>query len=178
MGDKSLKKWVLLMAVLLAWDVKASKGLKYLGQEGAWKAFASDRAGSRKCFIVSEPKEQKGQFTQRGKPHVMVTRDASKKPQYVVSVVAGYTYKLESEVEVRLADKVVALFTKDDTAWADSSASDAQIVQLFKQGKSAEVVGTSSRGNEIQDHYSLSGFSAALKMIDKNCSLSEGKQGK
>jgi hypothetical protein len=173
-----LKRWVLLVTILLSWDAKAAKSVRYLGQEGDWKAFVSERGGPKKCFIVSEPKEQKGQFNQRGKPHVMVTREASKKPEYVVSVVAGYTYKPQSEVEVRVSDEVVALFTKDDTAWADSPASDAKIVKLLKAGSSMEIVGTSSRGNEIKDQYSLLGFSAALKMIDKNCSLSEGKQNK
>ena len=176
MGDNSLKKWVLLMVILLACDAMAAKGVKYLGQEGAWKAFESQQKGVKKCFIVSEPHKQKGDFTQRGKPHMMVSRGASKKPHHVVSVVAGYTYKPESEVEMRLADQVVALFTKDDTAWADSPASDAKIVELLKAGKSVEVVGTSSRGNEIQDQYSLLGFSAALKMMDKSCAVSEGKQ--
>jgi len=173
-----LKKWVLLMTILLSWDAQAAKGVKYLGQEGAWKAFVSEQSKPRKCFLVSEPKEQTGNFSQRGKPHVMVAREASKKPQYVVSVVAGFTYKLQSEVEARIQDNVFTFFTKEDTAWVDNSTSDAKVVESLKAGKSMEVVGTSLRGNEIKDQYSLSGFSAALKLIDKSCAVTEGKQNK
>ena len=47
-------------------------------------------------------------------------------------------------------------------------------VRLFdhamREGKKLVVTGTSSPGNKIIDTYSLSGFTKALRLIDKSCS--------
>ena len=40
----------------------------------------------------------------------------------------------------------------------------------MKKGNKLTIEGMSSPGNKIIDHYSLSGFTKALSLIDKNCS--------
>jgi hypothetical protein len=40
----------------------------------------------------------------------------------------------------------------------------------MRKGKKLVVTGISSPGNKIVDTYSLSGFTKALRLIDKSCS--------
>ena len=40
----------------------------------------------------------------------------------------------------------------------------------MKKGNKLIIEGISSPGNVVTDHYSLSGFTKALALIDKNCS--------
>jgi hypothetical protein len=40
----------------------------------------------------------------------------------------------------------------------------------MRKGRELKVTGVSSLGNKIVDIYSLSGFTKALRLIDKDCS--------
>ena len=54
-----------------------------------------------------------------------------------------------------------------DTAWAEKD--DADIVAAMKDGKTLKVSGTSWKGTETTDSYSLAGISAAIDEIDSAC---------
>ena len=66
--------------------------------------------------------------------------------------------------------KKTILFPVDDRAWSESSKVDRFLVQSMRRGKKLIVTGISSPGNKVIDTYSLSGFTKALRIIDKNCS--------
>ncbi|MEC8180933.1 MAG: invasion associated locus B family protein, partial [Pseudomonadota bacterium] len=87
----------------------------------------------------------------------------------VVSVVAGYTFATDSEVEVRISGRKFKMFTQDDRAWTENGKADAKLVQAMKRGMKMEVRGRSSRGTKTRDIYSLKGFTAGMRMIDKAC---------
>lgn len=119
--------------------------------------------------MVSEPIHQEGDFTKRGKPHVLVTHTPASKAFDTVSIVAGYTHKPQSEVEIQVGSTTFTLFTHEDTAWAPDGKTDTAIVDSMKAGNEMQVEGTSSRGTLIKDTYSLSGFSAGYTLINKSC---------
>ena len=66
--------------------------------------------------------------------------------------------------------KKTKLFPVDDRAWSESSKMDRSLVQAMRKGKQLIITGTSTPGNKIVDTYSLSGFTKALRLIDKSCS--------
>ena len=61
------------------------------------------------------------------------------------------------------------MFTLKDRAWAETPELDSKIVSAMKAGNKLLVSGTSSRGTDTEDTYSLFGLTAALKLIDKAC---------
>ena len=58
----------------------------------------------------------------------------------------------------------------DDRAWSESTKVDRFLVQSMRRGQKLIVTGISTPGNKIIDTYSLSGFTKALRLIDKSCS--------
>ena len=58
----------------------------------------------------------------------------------------------------------------EDRAWSESAKVDRFLVQSMRKGKKLLITGTSTPGNKIIDTYSLSGFTKALRLIDKSCS--------
>ena len=78
--------------------------------------------------------------------------------------------KKNSEVVFNIDGKKTKMFPVDDRAWSKSSKIDRSLVKQMKRGKKLTVTGISSPGNTIKDVYSLSGFTKALSLIDKNCS--------
>jgi hypothetical protein len=61
------------------------------------------------------------------------------------------------------------MFTDGSTAWSRDARGDAALVKAMRAGKSMIVTGVSGRGTATKDRYSLAGFTAAHKAINKSC---------
>ena len=66
-------------------------------------------------------------------------------------------------------DKAYELFTNGDGAWADTAAKDKEIVAALRKGTKLTVKGTSWRGTDTLDTYSLKGVKSAIDKIDDSC---------
>ena len=143
-----------------------------LGEERDWIAYRSDSGDKRTCFISSEPKSSKGDYNKdnRGDVRAYVTHGPSQDITNEVSIKAGYDHNEQSSVKYVIdGKKKFSLFTLKDRAWAETPELDSKIVKAMKSGNKLVVSGTSSRGTKTEDIYSLFGFTAALKLIDKAC---------
>ena len=78
--------------------------------------------------------------------------------------------KKNKDVIFNVDGKKTKLFPVDDRAWSESTKIDRDLVQSMRRGQKLVVTGISSPGNKIIDTYSLSGFTKALRLIDKSCS--------
>ena len=144
---------------------------KLLGTEKKWNAYTTKLNKNKTCFITSEPVKTKGKFNQknRGKPYVFVTNTKGGS-NHEVSIKAGFNFKKNKDVIFDVDGKKTKLFPVDDRAWSESSKIDRFLVQSMRRGKTLTITGTSTPGNKIVDTYSLSGFTKALRLIDKSCS--------
>ena len=70
---------------------------------------------------------------------------------------------------MNIGGKKFTLFTIEGRAYAESEEDDIAMIRAMKRGSKMTVVGTSSRGTKTTDTYSLSGFTKAKGVIDKNC---------
>ena len=86
-----------------------------------------------------------------------------------VSTIIGYPFKEATTVQLKVDDAEFELFTNGDGAWADTTDKEKKIVAAMKTGQKLSVRGTSWKGTETTDNYSLSGFSAAMDKIDGSC---------
>ena len=139
--------------------------------EKDWGAYRYDNNGSRICFVSSVPTKSQGKYDpeNRGDIRVFVSHGPGKAERDVVQVIAGYRYKAQSDVTLRIDGKSFKLFTLEDRAYAESEDDDRRIIVLMKRGAKMTVIGTSSRGTKTTDTYSLSGFTKTKAVIDKTC---------
>lgn len=140
-----------------------------IGTFGDWQAVTFDESGKKGCYITSRPTKEEGNYSQRGKTYVLVTHRPADKTFDVVSVVAGYTYEENGTVTVTIDSTDFELFTHKDTAWAADAALDRKLVEAMKKGARMIVTGTSSRGTDTKDTYSLTGFSKAYQAMSEAC---------
>lgn len=141
-----------------------------LGDFGDWKAYTYKAADTKVCYVTSQPKATKSTKSVKRDPvFFIVTNMPGRKIKGEVSTIIGYPFKEQSVVEVKVDDAAFKLFTKGDGAWAESSDMEKQIVTAMKSGKSLSVKGTSWKGTQTVDSYSLSGISAAMAKIDSAC---------
>jgi hypothetical protein len=149
----------------------AAQGIKRIGDYGDWSAFQFTEDGNTACYMASQPKKAEGDYSKRGEIYAIVTHRPAENRRDEVSIVAGYIYEKDTWVDVTIDDKPFKLFTHDDGAWAPDKDTDKQMVSAMIKGRTMVVKGTSSRGTETTDTYSLTGFTKAHEAIDKACGL-------
>lgn len=161
-----------VVSAFLAWShPAASQGIERLGDFGDWSAYQFTENGNVACYMASTPTTAKGAYTKRGEVFSIVTHRPSESRRDEVSFIAGYTHKKDSWVQVAIGGEAFKLFTQSDGAWAPDKEADAALVAAMIKGSGMVVKGTSSRGTETTDTYSLKGFTKAYKAINKACGL-------
>ena len=141
-----------------------------IGEYDDWAAYYHKDSSGIVCYMASTPKKDEGKYTKRGDIYAVVTHRPAEKSFDVVNFVAGYTYKPDSPVVVKIGTKSFKkLFTSGDKAWAVSDRVDRELVEGMKRGERMIVTGTSAKGTDTKDTYSLAGFSSAYKAISAKC---------
>ena len=146
-----------------------AQGSNDLGTYGDWRAtYWSDEEGI--CTMMTIPIKKEGKYSKRGEVYAQVVKNMGEKNTGVVNFAAGYTFKENSEVNVKIDNKnSIKLFTNQSTAWAQTEKDDASLIKFMKLGNTMVVEGVSSRGTNTKDTYSLKGFIAAFKAMNKKC---------
>ena len=166
-----MKKYLFLSILTLFGyvGIAAAATPQILGEYGDWIAYYyRDNAGPV-CYMASTPKKDEGKYSKRGDIFVVVTHRPNEKSYDVVNINAGYTYKKNTQVELKIGAKTFYLFTDGDKAWAMKDKDDKDIVAAMKRGSRMIVDGVSSRGTKTKDTYSLTGFTSAYKAISNKC---------
>jgi len=125
-----------------------------------WTAYSYAENGQPVCYVAAAPAKSDGKYTKRGDVFMLITHRPSQKSLDVVSFVAGYPFKPESQAELTVGKDKFMLFVKEERAWAPDDKADSTIVR-----------GTSSRGTATVDHFSLKGFARAYDAINKACKV-------
>ncbi len=158
------------LAYFFGVSAAAAAAPKLIGEYDDWVAYYYQDAGGKVCYMASTPKKDEGKYTKRGDIYAVVTHRPNEKSFDVVNINAGYTFKPESKVTVKIGGKTFdKLFTSGDKAWAVNDKTDKEIVAAMKKGSRMIVHGTSSKGTATKDTYSLAGFSQAYKAISNKC---------
>jgi len=61
------------------------------------------------------------------------------------------------------------MYTQNDGAWIKNAAEEARMVDTMRKGGELVVKGTSARGTETTDRYSLKGLGQALDRTAQEC---------
>ncbi|MBD19533.1 MAG: hypothetical protein CMM37_00645 [Rhodospirillaceae bacterium] len=175
--DKKLFNLFYLILVLgacvlaLGWssNLVLASGIKAANTFGGWSVHVMGQKKQKVCYIHGKPKKSSGNYAIRGDSYIQVVHRLKNKVRNEVSITAGYTFKKGTEVAVKISDQTFKLFTDGETAWSKTASDDASLVAAMRAGTKMIVTGRSSRGTLTKDHYSLVGFTAANRSIDKSC---------
>jgi invasion protein IalB len=165
------------IAVIAVWVIQialtapaSAQNPKLIGSYGDWQALTYEENGKPVCYVFTEPAKKEGQYTTRGQVYALVTHRPADKKLNVFTIISGYTFKEDSDAILEIGDRKFTLFTQEGMAWA-TDEDDPKIVDALKKGTDMVVHGTSARGTETIDTYSLLGFSKAYDAIGVACGL-------
>jgi invasion protein IalB len=140
-----------------------------LGQFKDWGAYVAESGGGKVCYALSQPKSTTPANVNRDPVYLFVTSRPGQGVKNEISVITGYPYKPDTRASVEVGSDTFELFTKDDGAWVENAAEEANLVAAMRRGATMVIKGTSARGTTTVDNYSLSGISAALDRIAQEC---------
>ena len=140
-----------------------------LGSSRDWDAFVITEGTTKSCYLRATPGKSEPAGSKRGDVYLFVTHRPATKITNEISAIAGYPYKAGGEASISVGKEKFSLFTENDGAWVEKPADEGRLITAMKQSDRLTVTGTSQRGTKTTDSYSLAGFSAALKTINKAC---------
>ena len=161
-------RFLVWIAAVMA-SLSAGAAGKDLGTFKAWRAHAFAESAARVCSMWSQPSSAVGNYTRRGEIFAFVTHRPKDKTRNKVSFEMGYDFKPSTLLQVKIGKQSFELVTSGSTAWSEQAKTSVSLVKAMKAGQSMVVVGVSKRGTKTTDTYSLVGFTAAHRAINRAC---------
>jgi hypothetical protein len=142
-----------------------------LGQYGEWGAYTATPGGRKVCFAIAKPSaaETKPPDRPRNQPYMFISTRPVDKVTNEISVMVGYPFKTSSEATAEVGGTTFQLYTQNDGAWIKNAAEEAHMIDAMRAGDNAVVKGTSAKGTESIDTYSLKGLTEALDRVAQEC---------
>lgn len=141
-----------------------------LGTFNSWTAWQATDASGLMCYISSQPQKSEPAGANRDPIHFMIIHRKGLGTKNEVQTLIGYPFNATSaNASAAIDGKSYPMVTEGSAAWLASTGDEAGFVAAFKAGSSMVVRGTSQRGTNTTDTYSLSGATAAMNAIDAAC---------
>jgi hypothetical protein len=142
-----------------------------LGQYGEWSAYTATPQGKKICFVLAKPTSSQTNPPNRPRDpaYLFISTRPAEKVKEEVSVTIGYSFKEKSTATVEVGSTKLSLYTDKDGAWFSSAADEARLVEAMRKGSDMVVKGTSGRGTQSTDNFSLKGVSQALDRVAQEC---------
>lgn len=142
-----------------------------LGQFGTWGAYSATPNGKKVCFALAKPSSSKTNPPNRPRDpaYAFVSTRPAEKVFNEVSIMIGYALKLGSESTLEVGGASYAMYTQGDGLWIKNAAEEERLVEAMRRSADVVVKGTSAKGTETTDVFSLKGLSQALDRIAQDC---------
>jgi len=142
-----------------------------LGQYGDWGAYTASPGGNKICFALAKPKTSKTEPAGRSRDqsYMFISSRPADSVRNEVSVMIGYPFKTSSDATAEIAGAKFAMYTQNDGAWIKNVAEEARMVDAMRKAADVTVKGTSGRGTQSTDQFSLKGLAQALDKIEQEC---------
>lgn len=159
----------LAAGLILAASPAYAQTAKLLQKYDDWQVFLHETKDEKVCFAASAPKDMEPKTAKRGPVFFYLTTWQKDGVRNEVSVKVGYSIKPDSSPVVVIGTDEFQLYPKDDKAFMRDPGDERKLVDAMRKSANMTVKGTSARGTNTTDQYSLKGLSAALKQLETAC---------
>jgi hypothetical protein len=142
-----------------------------LGQYGDWGAYWAPSGANKVCFVLAKPAATQTSPPNRPRNPIyfFVASRPAENVRNEVSVMIGYPFKSGADAMVEVGTAKFAMNTQSDGAWIKNVAEEARLIEIMRKGSDLTVTGTSSKGTQSVDRYSLKGLGQALDRTLQEC---------
>lgn len=147
-----------------------AQNVDILGEFKKWQAYQYNEGSGTRCTMAAQPDKDEGDYSSRGKIWAFVMHRPSEGANGEVGFHMGYPIKDGTTVTVKIGGSTFRLYTSGQGAYAWRE-DEPKLIRAMRAGATMVVTGTSARGTETKDTYSLSGFTAANNAINQACGV-------
>jgi len=172
MTNAILRSSFAALIVFFASELPAEEPYKRLESKLDWSVFKAE--DPTECWSASKPKDSKvtrdGQTASVDRGDILFFvkfRPGSTGAE--VSFSGGYSFTPGSIVTMDVEGKRFELIPLDDWAWPKSEKQDAEIIAAMESATSFVLVSHSAKGIQVQDTFSLRGFSSSINEAKRRC---------
>lgn len=140
---------------------------KDLGKFGNWNAASYGEGENTRCFIASRPTSMSPPQLNHGDVVFFVQSREDKDVHTESSFQTGYNFAKDSMITVKIGDDTFQMFTSGQSAWLRRLEREPEFLAAMKAGSSMTVDATSARGNGTSYIFSLSGVTAASRLLEQ-----------
>jgi hypothetical protein len=161
----------LMPAAAVAQSAPTQSSTKNLGTFSNWTAWQGTDANGMICYVSAAPEDSKPTGVNRDPVHFLVINRKGLGVRHEVQTLIGYPFNAQSaNASATIDGKTYPMVTEGSAAWLASAGDEDPFVTAMKAGAKLVVKGTSQRGTDTTDTYSLIGVTAALDAMQKACS--------
>lgn len=157
------------VASLLLAPAALAQEASNLGTFKFWTAWKSSDTNGVICYVSSQPQDAQPTNVNRDPIHFLVIHRKGLGTRNEVQTLVGYPLKSDSTPNVVIDGRSYPMVIEGSAAWLASTGDEGSFVASMKRGSEMVVRGTSQRGTDTIDTYSLAGVTAAMTEIDKAC---------
>lgn len=136
---------------------------------GDWGAYVSGKDRSKVCYAMSQPKDRSPKGLTRDPAFVFISNRAGDGAKHEFAVIMGYPLKPSGAASAAVGAVNFTMLSKDKSAWLKNAAEENQMIDAIRKGSAMIIKGTSIKGNETTDRYSLTGAGQAIERMQKEC---------
>tara|TARA_B100000029_G_scaffold421019_1_gene427130 strand:+ start:79 stop:546 length:468 start_codon:yes stop_codon:yes gene_type:complete len=150
--------------------VNAEENLKSVGKFKDWESFVLLQDGNKICFAQSIPLIRAPKKIKRDPSRLFVSFRPAENIKNEVSVTNGYEFKPKLPVAAKSGKRSYDLFSKGRFAWVVDNQDERKLISTMKKASRLMVIGSTDKGEQTTDHYSMMGFTKAYNVAKKSCS--------
>jgi invasion protein IalB len=147
----------------------SAQDARSLGTFNAWTAWQGSDANGVVCYISAQPTRTEPTGVNRDPIHFLVIHRKGLGTKNEVQTLIGYPFNANPAASATVDGRAYPMVTEGSAAWLASAGDEGGFVTALKAGTTLVVRGTSQRGTQTTDTYSLSGVTAAMNEIDRAC---------
>lgn len=159
---------VVAASALVAAEAEAQT-VALVDNQGTWSLYADTAVPKQVCFVASAPQAVEPIGANRGPIYFYISAWPKDGIKMEPSVKAGYPVKADKDMTVTIGTDTFKMFAKGDRGFVSDPTEELKLIEAMKKGENAVVKGTSVKGTNTIDTYSLTGLSQALDKMATTC---------
>jgi Invasion associated locus B (IalB) protein len=150
---------------------EAAGGPTLLGTYGSWGAYQGMAGGRKVCFAAARPTSSQTVPPNRPRDpaYVFIASRPAENVTNEISIIIGYPFKPNSTASAAIGSSTFEMYTQNDGAWIMNAAQEASMVESMRKGSDLVIKGTSGRGTQSTDTFSLKGLAQAIDRANQSC---------
>ncbi len=166
------KKFLLTLFFIICFATYSygEEQLKNVGKFKDWQSFVLLKDGNKTCFAQSIPVVRAPKKLKREPSRLFVSFRPAENIKNEISVTNGYEFKPKALVTAKSGKKSYDLFSKGRFAWVVDGDDEKKLILTMKKASRLMIIGSTDKGNQTTDHYSMMGFTKAFNTAKKSCS--------